>query len=293
MKIRKLLVGLTAAALAASGMAISASAATKLSDVADPSEEDKEKNDAYYSIGGMAFYMNNTWSWNQGDWVGISDDGKIEISYSINEVLTDTTMSGKGNLGSMGVMVMNLPEDGYPYEIKVSDAKFEAKDGTVTELTSVNAITEADLNPEGGFRIIIRPTDEIDEDTGEVKTAATPEVAGWDEEGAFSGGTLSMTLDFGAPASNGDTSSKADNGSSTKANDTAKTDASSSDSNKDTSKDTSSNTNANNGGTAKTTTASSAADAADSPNAETGAGEFAFAGLSLAAAALVVTKRNK
>lgn len=67
MKIKKLFVGFTAASLAASCMAFSVSAATKLSDVVYPSEEDAEMNEAYYSIGGMAYYMGTNWQWNQGD----------------------------------------------------------------------------------------------------------------------------------------------------------------------------------------------------------------------------------
>ena len=54
MKVRKMFVGFTAAALAASCMAITASA-TKLSDVAYPTEDNAEINDAYYSIGAMPF----------------------------------------------------------------------------------------------------------------------------------------------------------------------------------------------------------------------------------------------
>ena len=106
-------------------------------------------------------------------------------------------MSGKGTLGDMGVMVANLPDGVYPVDVKISDAKFVAEDGTTTVFDSLNSITSLDEDPEGGIRIHIRPTDEVDEETGEVTKKACPEVAGWEKEGAFNGGTLSMTLDFG------------------------------------------------------------------------------------------------
>lgn len=34
----------------------------------------------------------------------------------------------------MGVMVANLPDDIYPVDVKISDAKFVAEDGTTTVL---------------------------------------------------------------------------------------------------------------------------------------------------------------
>jgi len=300
MKIKRMFVGFTAAALAASCMAISASA-TKLGDVAHPSETDAEMNDAYYSIGGMAFFMSQEWSWNQGDWVGISDDGKIVIEYKISPVIADKSMSGQGTLGDMGVMINNLP-DNYPFDITISDAQFVAEDGTVTEFPEINAMTQAEEDPEGGFRIHIRPTDEVDEETGEVTKTACPEVAGWEVPGAFNGGTLSMTIDFGIEAA-GDDSSSADNDSSkkdessknddnSKKDDTSKKDESSKKDDSSSKKDTSAN-NKTNGGTTKTVSTSSAAAPADNTNADTGAGEFAFAGLALAAAAMVVSKRSK
>ncbi|MBR4622208.1 MAG: hypothetical protein IKO44_01585 [Ruminococcus sp.] len=194
MKMRKILAGMAAAAIALCTMTFSAFAATDLKDVAYPTEEDAAINDAYYSIGAMGFYMSQQWKWNQSEWVGINDEGVIEISYTISEVITDTTMEGKGSLGDMGVMILNLPKDNFPYNVEVHDAKFTDNDGNVTEFPEINAITEATEDPEGGWRIHIRPTEEVDEETGEVLKPATPEVAGWEEEGAFKGGTLSMTL---------------------------------------------------------------------------------------------------
>ena len=77
-------------------------------------------NDSYYSIGAMGFYMGQDWTWNQGDWVGIDDTGKITVEYKISKVVTDKTMSGKGTLGDMGVMVANLPDGVYPVDVKIS-----------------------------------------------------------------------------------------------------------------------------------------------------------------------------
>lgn len=160
-------------------------------------------NDSYYSIGAMGFYMGQDWTWNQGDWVGIDDAGKITVEYKISKVITDKTMSGKGTLGDMGVMVANLPDGVYPVDVKISDAKFVAEDGTTTVFDSLNSITSMDEDAEGGIRIHIRPTDEVNEETGEVTKKACPEVAGWEKEGAFNGGTLSMTLDFGVASAEG------------------------------------------------------------------------------------------
>lgn len=233
MKFKKLAAGLSVAVLAATMMSVSVSAA-KLGDVVHPSEEDTKMNDSYYSIGAMGFYMGQDWSWNQGDWVGIDDTGKITVEYKISAVIADKTMSGKGTLGDMGVMVANLPEGIYPVDVKVSDAKFVAEDGATTVFDSLNSITSMDEDSEGGIRIHIRPTDEVDEKTGEVTKKACPEVAGWEKEGAFNGGTLSMTLDFGVAAAEGGESktdtSKADSKSDTSSSkaDTSKKDVSSS-----------------------------------------------------------------
>ena len=128
MKIKRFVAGLSAAVLAATMMSVSVSAA-KLGDVVHPSEEDSKMNDSYYSIGAMGFYMGQDWTWNQGDWVGIDDAGKITVEYKISKVVTDKTMSGKGTLGDMGVMVANLPDGVYPVDVKISDAKFVAEDG--------------------------------------------------------------------------------------------------------------------------------------------------------------------
>lgn len=261
-------------------MAFSVSAATKLSDVVYPSEEDAEMNDAYFSIGGLPFYMGTNWQWNQGDWVSITEDGILEFSYTISEGLT---LPNGGTLGSMGIVVNNLPEDNYPYDITITEAKFEAADGTVTELTSVKAITEADLSSEGGFRINIRPSEQVDETTGELVAAATPEVAGWDEEGAFSGGTLFVTIDFGSAASDDDTSSEAGGSLS-------ETDDDSSDSDTVSANEASSETAAasKNASSSETNAASGKTD-----NAETGAGELVLAGIALSSAALIAAKKNK
>ena len=280
MKIKKFVAGLSAAVLAATMMSVSVSAA-KLGDVVHPSEEDTKMNDSYYSIGAMGFYMGQDWTWNQGDWVGIDDAGKITVEYKISKVIADKTMSGKGTLGDMGVMVANLPDGIYPVDVKISDAKFVAEDGTTTVFDSLNSITSMDEDAEGGIRIHIRPTDEVNEETGEVTKKACPEVAGWEKEGAFNGGTLSMTLDFGVAAAEGGESktdtSKAD--SSSKA-DTSKKDVSSSKA--DTSK------------TSAAAAASSKASDDTSKAAETGVVVGgALAVIALAGTAVIVAKRRK
>ena len=277
MKIKKFVAGLSAAVLAATMMSLSVSAA-KLGDVVHPSEEDSKMNDSYYSIGAMGFYMGQDWTWNQGDWVGIDDFGKITVEYKISKVVTDKTMSGKGTLGDMGVMVANLPDGVYPVDVKISDAKFVAEDGTTTVFDSINSITSLDEDPEGGIRIHIRPTEEVDDETGEV--------AGWEKEGAFNGGTLSMTLDFGVAAAEGGQSktdtSKADSKSDTSSSksDTSKKDVSSSKA--DTSK------------TSAAAATSSKASDDTSKAAETGVVVGgALAVIALAGTAVIVAKRRK
>lgn len=276
MKIKKFVAGLSAAVLAATMMSVSVSAA-KLGDVVHPSEEDSKMNDSYYSIGAMGFYMGQDWTWNQGDWVGIDDAGKITVEYKISKVITDKTMSGKGTLGDMGVMVANLPDGIYPVDVKISDAKFVAEDGTTTVFDSLNSITSMDEDAEGGIRIHIRPTDEVNEETGEVTKKACPEVAGWEKEGAFNGGTLSMTLDFGVASAEGGES---------------KTDASSSKA--DTSKKDASSSKADAGKTSAAAATSSKASDNTSKAAETGAAVGgALAVIALAGTAVIVAKRRK
>lgn len=276
MKIKKFVAGLSAAVLAATMMSVSVSAA-KLGDVVHPSEEDSKMNDSYYSIGAMGFYMGQDWTWNQGDWVGIDDFGKITVEYKISKVVTDKTMSGKGTLGDMGVMVANLPDGVYPVDVKISDAKFVAEDGTTTVFDSLNSITSLDEDPEGGIRIHIRPTDEVNDETGEVTKKACPEVAGWEKEGAFNGGTLSMTLDFGVASAEGGES---------------KTDASSSKA--DTSKKDVSSSKADANKTSAAAAASSKASDNTSKAAETGAAVGgALAVIALAGTAVIVAKRRK
>lgn len=285
MMIKKLAAGLSAAVLAATMMSVSVSAA-KLGDVVHPSEEDTKMNDSYYSIGAMGFYMGQDWNWNQGDWVGIDDSGKISIEYKISAVIADKTMSGKGTLGDMGVMVANLPDGIYPVDVKISDAKFVAEDGTTTVFDSLNSITSMDEDAEGGIRIHIRPTDEVDEETGEVTKKACPDVAGWEKEGAFNGGTLSMTLDFGVAAAQ-DGESKTD---TSKAD--SKSDASSSKA--DTSKKDVSSSKADTSKTSATATASSKASDDTSKTAETGvAVGGTLAVIALAGTAVIVAKRRK
>ena len=284
MKFKKLAAGLSAAVLAATMMSVSVSAA-KLGDVVHPSEEDTKMNDSYYSIGAMGFYMGQDWNWNQGDWVGIDDTGKITVEYKISAVIADTTMSGKGTLGDLGVMVANLPDGIYPVDVKISDAKFVAEDGTTTVFDSLNSITSMDEDAEGGIRIHIRPTDEVDEKTGEVTKKACPEVAGWEKEGAFNGGTLSMTLDFGVAAAEGGESktdtSKADSKSDTSSSkaDTSKKDVSSSKAD-----------------TSKVSSAAISSKTSDdtSKAAETGAAVGGtLAVIALAGTAVIVAKRRK
>ena len=246
--------------------------------------------------------MNNDgkWQWNNGDWCTWNtenNDGTITIEYKINKALTDTTMSGKGSLGEMGVMVCNLDEglakigksaeDLYPLAVTVKEAKFVAEDGTETVFTDLLSITEMPHDPEGGIRFHIRPTDRIDENTQEVVAPAIKETEGWDQEGGFEGGTLYMTLDFGAPeAAGGDESSKKEDDSSKKADESKKDDSSKADS-------TAAASTTKTTGTTTTPAGGGSDNTAKAAQPETGAAEgLIFAGVALAGAALVVTKRK-
>ena len=154
MKLSKVFAALSAAALAASCLAITASA-TKLTDVVYPTEDDATINDGYYKIGAMGFFMNGEWAdWCESDWAGIADDGTITLDYEINKVLADKKLDGTGSLGMMGIMVLNLPEENYPYEVTVSEATFTKDDGTVIELETAKAVTEATRHPESGWRVL-------------------------------------------------------------------------------------------------------------------------------------------
>ena len=143
-----------------------------------------------------------------------------------------------------------------------------------------------DEDAEGGIRIHIRPTDEVNDETGEVTKKACPEVAGWEKEGAFNGGTLSMTLDFGvASAEGGDSKTDASKADS-------KSDASSSKA--DTSKKDASSSKADAGKTSATAATSSKASDDTSKAAETGAAVGgALAVIALAGTAVIVAKRRK
>ena len=127
---------------------------------------------------------------------------------------------------------------------------------------------------------------QVNEETGEVTKKACPEVAGWEKEGAFNGGTLSMTLDFGVAAAEGGESktdtSKADSKSDTSSSksDTSKKDVSSSKA--DTSK------------TSAAAATSSKASDDTSKAAETGVVVGgALAVIALAGTAVIVAKRRK
>ncbi|WP_295158207.1 hypothetical protein, partial [uncultured Ruminococcus sp.] len=237
MKAKRIIAGLSAAVMAATMMAVSASAATKIGDVVYPKGDETDPIEkAWYSLGAMGYFMNNDgkWAWNQGEWCGIDAEGVITVEYKISSILADKSMSDKGSLGEMGVMVCNVDqafdaagvsyEEGYPVQLEIKEAKFVAEDGTETVFNDMLNITEMQRDPEGGIRFHIRPTDSIDEDTGDVKIAATPETEGWDEEGAFNGGTLYLTIDFGAPKAADE--SKADDSSKTdsKADESSKAD---------------------------------------------------------------------
>ena len=214
MKLKRIFAGM-AAVMAAACMAVSASAVS-IYDYVDPDKEPADGEKGYYDIGAMAFYMSQEWKWNQSDWFGIDENGRITVEYSINEVLTDTTMEGKGTLGDMGIMILNLPEGHYPYDMKVVEATFTPKEGDPITLQTALDLKGAYEDAESGSRIHLRPTDEVDEATGNITKPAAPELAGMEQPGAFKGGTLKIVVDFKdapeAPAVGGGDDAAADTG---------------------------------------------------------------------------------
>ncbi|MBQ8377716.1 MAG: NPXTG-anchored protein [Oscillospiraceae bacterium] len=182
MKFRKIFAALAAATMAIT-MTVSASA-ENLSEVMKPEDE------GYYSIGAMGYFMSQEYNWNQGDWAGIDADGKISMTYNINEVFAGPI--GSGTLGEMGIMVCNLPAD-VELEVAVLSATFTPKGSDeAIDLTSIlNGRTLIHPTGEEAPRFYVRPL--ADEETGKV---ATPEVEGWDVAGAFKGGELKIELSF-------------------------------------------------------------------------------------------------
>ena len=277
---RKIFAGMTAIAMAAACFSMTASA-TKLSDVVYPSETDSEKNDAWYSICAIGFYMNGGWTgWNQYDDIGnIDENGILEASFDISEGLTFGATDDDGNnhdntLGMMGFMICNLPNDSYPYDVEILEADFTPKDGSTIELDSIKSITELDVFPEKkdadvkDARIVVRPTPD---DTNDV--AACSEIEGTDQAGNFKGGTLHIKIDFGAPpAPEADSSSEEE-----KKEDESKADESKADgttgggSSTTTSSTTDSGTATDSSSTADTVDAGTTdtADAADTTSSET------------------------
>ena len=324
MKLKKVFAVLSAAALAASCMAISASA-TKLPDVVHPDEENNDMNDAYYSICAIGFYMNNGWTgWNQYDDIGnIDEEGILEASFDISEGLTFGGEQESGNqdntLGMMGFMICNLPEE-YPYEVTVLEADFTPKDGSTIDLASVKNITELDVFPEKkdadvkDARIVIRATPD---DANNV--AATPEVAGMDQSGNFKGGKLHIKIDFGKYEAPTDDSSEESNESTTDESttddssksdkdDSSKSDSDASGSDSSSSKSDSSSKGGNGGGgnggggnggsgnkTAGTTSDAGNGEAKSdaTENSDTGAAQsIALAVAALAGASIVVARKK-
>ena len=196
-------------------------------------------------------------------------------------------------------MILNLPEDSYPYDVTISDAKFVTNDGEEIILDSVNSITEATLDKEGGFRIHIRPVDEVDKDSGEVTVPASPEVAGWDQEGAFKGGTLSMNGEITSFAckrkAESAAESKADDSKTESKADDSKTDSKAEDSKADSKASNTTTTGKTTTTTITTASASSAAsDATENNNSNTGAAAGTVFGLlALAGAGAVVSRKKK
>lgn len=189
-------------------LSITASAA-KLTDLVYPSESDPAKNDAYYALSASGYFVSKSGNFYSGEETGIDSEGNFFVEYKISPLLADNTMSGKGALEEMGVMIHNVDrafdvlgidyQSVYPVDLLVSDAKFVAEDGTETVFNDILNITEIQRDMEGDIALRIRPTNKVDEESGEVLVNATRETEGWDEEGAFIGGTLYFSMSLGSP----------------------------------------------------------------------------------------------
>lgn len=212
MKTKRILAALLSAIIAAA-FATTASA-IRLTEVVYPSEKDPVKNDAYYALSASGYYINGFGKSYQGEEIGIDSDGMISVEFKIDAFLPDPSMSGKGSLEEMGIIIHNVDrafyaagfdlDVGYPVEMHVADAKYVDDDGNETVFNDMLNITEMQRDPEGDVAFRIRPTDKTDEGTGDVLVSATREVTGWDQEGAFNGGTLYFTVELGSPAKDED-----------------------------------------------------------------------------------------
>lgn len=307
MKMRKIFAGMAAAAISMT-MVLNASAATYLFDKVQPDMEVAEGEKGFYDIGAMPFFMSQKWNWNQGDWVSITEEGIIDVSYEIDEAKADTTLSGKGTLGDMGIMIMNLPDDGYPYNVEVLEANYTTEDGEVIEFERIKQMNVLVPDSETGSRIHIRPQSELDDD-GNPKAGkiARPEVAGWEEEGGFKAGTLHIKLNLDvkeisgeedtgddAIVDSGDAGDAGDAGDTGDTGDTGATDAGTTDAGTTDAGTTDAGTT--DGGTSggSTTTTTTTGNGAAQSNTQTGAASNAIlASMALAAAGVIASKKRK
>ena len=100
--------------------------------------------------------------------------------------------------------------------INLNEATFTPKEGDPITLQTALDLKGAYEDAESGSRIHLRPTDEVDEATGNITKPAAPELAGMEQPGAFKGGTLKIVVDFKdapeAPAVGGGDDAAADTG---------------------------------------------------------------------------------
>ncbi len=208
---RVLAVILAAAAALASAMTASA---VNLTEVVYPSLIDPDKNDAYYALCASPYFVNGNGEVFQGEETRIDDNGNFAVEYKISPILADPRMGSNGSMEEIGVIIRNVdraletadisPDEAYPLPLNVKDAKFVDMDGTETVFNNMLNITEMNRDAQGDIVFRIRAADKIDAGTGKVTVYATPEAAGWDEAGAFNGGTLFFYIELGEPAKDAD-----------------------------------------------------------------------------------------
>ena len=194
MKIKKLLAAVSAA-LMMTGAVLPVSAANNLYDLITLETADAEDKPELWSIGGCCYYMSQNYEYRSGNWHGITEDGTINFEYDID----DSVLDGNTALGEMGVWISDLPDEGYPYEMQITEAEFIPREGEAISIDSIKAVTEWEEDEDYQIKIRIRPVDYVDSFTGELLCKAVPEVSGMEKEGAFKGGVLRITVDFLKP----------------------------------------------------------------------------------------------
>ena len=173
--------------------------AVRLGDICYPSDTDTEMNDKWSMITAAARCTNQN---NSETYAALechpNDDGQLIIDSKLLPYFERNT-----KISEIGVEIRGLPTEFNSYDVKISNAQLFTDTGRIIPLDSLNSMTELKSSKNGFAYIRLREEDLIDEQTGEIKYPATPELKNLDESIFVFGVTLQMTIDFGDPSSVG------------------------------------------------------------------------------------------